>query len=74
MIKPWVIPIKLLLSNINYENNINEMNPKIKKMINNVMIYCLILRLINPKEIIISSIQRGEIHLDVMLIQKLRVC
>ncbi|CAL9097628.1 unnamed protein product [Musa acuminata var. zebrina] len=72
MIKPWVIPIKLLLSNINYENNINE--PWNKKMINNVMIYCLLLRLINPKEIIISSIQRGEIHPDVMLIQKLRAC
>ncbi|CAL9765429.1 unnamed protein product, partial [Musa acuminata subsp. burmannicoides] len=67
-----VIPIKLLLSNINYENNINE--PWNKKMINNVMIYCLLLRLINPKEIVISSIQRGEIHLDVMLIQKLRAC
>ncbi|CAL9132315.1 unnamed protein product [Musa textilis] len=39
-------------------------------MINNVRIYCLLLRLINPREIAISSIQRGEIHLDIMPIWK----
>lgn len=39
-------------------------------MINNIKVYCLLLRLINPKEIAISSIQRGEMHLDVMLLQK----
>nr|YP_009757904.1 Ycf1 [Eurystyles cotyledon]QIM61314.1 Ycf1 [Eurystyles cotyledon] len=36
----------------------------------NIRIYCLLLRLINLKEIFISSIQRGEINLDDMLIQK----
>ena len=39
-------------------------------MINNIKVYCLLLRLINLKEIAISSIQRGEMRLDVMLIQK----
>nr|UKS07239.1 hypothetical chloroplast RF19 [Sparganium angustifolium] len=41
-----------------------------QRMINNIKVYCLLLRLINPKEIAISSIQRGEMHLDVMLLQK----
>nr|YP_010319040.1 hypothetical chloroplast RF19 [Lapiedra martinezii]QWW89997.1 hypothetical chloroplast RF19 [Lapiedra martinezii] len=41
-----------------------------QRMINNIKVYCLLLRLIDPKEIAISSIQRGEMHLDVMLIQK----
>ncbi|CAN6459255.1 unnamed protein product [Victoria cruziana] len=33
-------------------------------------VYCLLLRLMNPNEIAISSIQRGEMGLDVMLINK----
>nr|YP_009467267.1 hypothetical chloroplast RF19 [Ziziphus mauritiana]ARU81135.1 hypothetical chloroplast RF19 [Ziziphus mauritiana] len=41
-----------------------------KKMINNIKVYCLLLRLINPREIFISSIQRGEMSLDILLIQK----
>nr|YP_009092824.1 hypothetical chloroplast RF1 [Bomarea edulis]AIR12656.1 hypothetical chloroplast RF1 [Bomarea edulis] len=44
--------------------------PLNQTMINNIKVYCLLLRLTNPKEISISSIQRGEMHLDVMLIQK----
>nr|YP_009341931.1 hypothetical chloroplast RF1 [Aletris spicata]ALV25484.1 hypothetical chloroplast RF1 [Aletris spicata] len=44
--------------------------PLNQRMINNIKVYCLLLRLINPREIAISSIQRGEMHLDVMLIQK----
>nr|YP_009580911.1 hypothetical chloroplast RF19 [Asteropyrum cavaleriei]QBK48552.1 hypothetical chloroplast RF19 [Asteropyrum cavaleriei] len=43
-------------------------NPFSQKIINNVKVYCLLLRLINPKEIAISSIQRDEMSLDVMLI------
>lgn len=39
-------------------------------MINNIKVYCLLLRLINPKEIAISSIQRGEMSLDILMIQK----
>nr|YP_009559085.1 hypothetical chloroplast RF19 [Corallorhiza cf. striata 'CA']QBA91160.1 hypothetical chloroplast RF19 [Corallorhiza cf. striata 'CA'] len=45
-------------------------DPLNKKIMKNIRVYCLLLRLINPKEIAISSIQRGEINLDEMLIQK----
>nr|YP_009141921.1 hypothetical chloroplast RF1 [Xerophyllum tenax]AIW56475.1 hypothetical chloroplast RF1 [Xerophyllum tenax] len=45
-------------------------DPLNQTMINNIKVYCLLLRLTNPKEIAISSIQRGEMRLDVMLIQK----
>nr|YP_009581585.1 hypothetical chloroplast RF19 [Oxygraphis glacialis]QBK49650.1 hypothetical chloroplast RF19 [Oxygraphis glacialis] len=45
-------------------------NPLNQKIMNNIKIYCLLLRLINPKEIAISSIQRDEMSLDVMLIPK----
>nr|YP_010304636.1 Ycf1 [Hyacinthus orientalis]ULM62724.1 Ycf1 protein [Hyacinthus orientalis]ULM62810.1 Ycf1 protein [Hyacinthus orientalis]ULM62897.1 hypothetical protein Ycf1 [Hyacinthus orientalis] len=45
-------------------------DPLNQRMIDNIKVYCLLLRLIDPKEITISSIQRGEIHLDAMLIQK----
>nr|YP_010387162.1 hypothetical protein RF1 [Crinodendron patagua]UPO67193.1 hypothetical protein RF1 [Crinodendron patagua] len=41
-----------------------------QRIINNIKIYCLLLRLINPKEIVISFIQRGEISLDILMIQK----
>nr|QXO05639.1 hypothetical chloroplast RF1 [Zeuxine affinis] len=41
-----------------------------KNMMKNIRVYCLLLRLINLKKIAISSIQRGEINLDEMLIQK----
>uniref|UniRef100_UPI0030FF3882 hypothetical chloroplast RF1 n=1 Tax=Luronium natans TaxID=55479 RepID=UPI0030FF3882 len=41
-----------------------------KIMTNNIKVYCLLLRLINPKEIAISSIKRGEMSLDVMVTQK----
>nr|YP_010471581.1 hypothetical protein RF1 [Gastrodia peichatieniana]UVG40939.1 hypothetical protein RF1 [Gastrodia peichatieniana] len=41
-----------------------------KRIIKNIKVYCLLLRLMNPKEIYISSIQRSEIKVDDMLIQK----
>nr|WKK48650.1 Ycf1 protein [Rotala rotundifolia] len=41
-----------------------------QRMINNIKVYCLLLRLINPKEIAISSIERGEMSLDILMIQK----
>nr|YP_009265742.1 hypothetical chloroplast RF1 [Maranthes gabunensis]ANJ19972.1 hypothetical chloroplast RF1 [Maranthes gabunensis] len=41
-----------------------------KKIINNIKVYCLLLRLTNPREIIISSIKREEISLDILMIQK----
>nr|YP_010540141.1 Ycf1 [Amorphophallus albus]YP_010540153.1 Ycf1 [Amorphophallus albus]UYF20278.1 Ycf1 [Amorphophallus albus]UYF20281.1 Ycf1 [Amorphophallus albus] len=39
-------------------------------MINNIKIYCLLLRLINIRKMAISSIRRREMRLDVMLIQE----
>nr|YP_009726227.1 hypothetical protein RF1 [Dendrobium pseudotenellum]QHR85670.1 hypothetical protein RF1 [Dendrobium pseudotenellum] len=45
-------------------------DPLNKEIMKNIRIYCLLLRLRNPKEIAISSIQRGEINIDEMLIQK----
>nr|QGQ49195.1 hypothetical chloroplast RF1 [Eria corneri] len=45
-------------------------DPLNKKLMKNIRIYCLLLRLRNLKEIAISSIQRSEINLDEMMIQK----
>nr|ADD30913.1 putative RF1 protein [Berberidopsis corallina] len=45
-------------------------DPLNQRLINNIKVYCLLLRLINPREIAISSIQRREMSLDIMLIQK----
>nr|YP_011031424.1 hypothetical protein RF1 [Warburgia ugandensis]WQT73262.1 hypothetical protein RF1 [Warburgia ugandensis] len=55
---------KYLLFQLRWDDSLNQ------KMINNIKVYCLLLRLINPREIAISSIKRGEMRLDVMLIQK----
>nr|QMJ95948.1 Ycf1 [Xanthoceras sorbifolium] len=41
-----------------------------QRIINNIKTYCLLLRLINPREIAISSIQGGEMCLDILMIQK----
>nr|YP_010690648.1 Ycf1 protein [Cartonema parviflorum]WBU14359.1 Ycf1 protein [Cartonema parviflorum] len=45
-------------------------DPLNQRIFNNIKVYCLLLRLTNPSEIAISSIQRGEIDLGVMPIQK----
>nr|AXR91248.1 hypothetical protein RF1 [Macleaya microcarpa] len=55
---------RYLLFQLRWDNDLNQ------KIINNIKVYCLLLRLNNPKQIAISSIQRGEMSLDVMLIQK----
>nr|QHN54835.1 Ycf1 [Taccarum caudatum] len=55
---------KYLIFQLRWDDSLNQ------RMINNIKVYCLLLRLINLKEIAISSIQRGEMRLDVMLIQK----
>nr|QVV24662.1 hypothetical protein RF1 [Agapanthus praecox] len=55
---------KYLLFQLRWDDTLNQ------RMINNIKVYCLLLRLIDPREIAISSIQRGEMHLDAMLIQK----
>nr|WRW11024.1 Ycf1 protein [Lathraea japonica] len=41
-----------------------------QRMINNIKVYCLLLRLTDPSKITISSIHTREINLDIMLIQK----
>lgn len=41
-----------------------------QRIINNIKVYCLLLRLKNPNKIVISSIQRGEMNLDILMIQK----
>nr|YP_010419852.1 hypothetical protein RF1 [Leucosyke puya]USG53553.1 hypothetical protein RF1 [Leucosyke puya] len=41
-----------------------------QKTINNIKVYCLLLRLINPREVTIASIQGGEMGLDSLMIQK----
>nr|URX55141.1 hypothetical chloroplast RF1 [Coptis chinensis var. brevisepala]URX55226.1 hypothetical chloroplast RF1 [Coptis chinensis var. brevisepala] len=49
---------------LRWEHSFNQ------KIIQNIKVYCLLLRLINPKEVAISSIQRDEMSIDVMLIPK----
>lgn len=41
-----------------------------QKILNNIKVYCLLLRLRNPNEIVISSIQRGEMRLDNLIIEE----
>nr|YP_009573795.1 Ycf1 protein [Menyanthes trifoliata]AZA07268.1 Ycf1 protein [Menyanthes trifoliata] len=53
-----------LLFQLRWDDGLNQ------KMINNIKVYCLLLRLINPRKITISSIQRREMSLDIMMIQK----
>nr|YP_010962777.1 hypothetical protein RF1 [Senna marilandica]WNI02317.1 hypothetical protein RF1 [Senna marilandica] len=52
-----------LLFQLNWRDCLNE------RIMNNIKVYCLLLRLINLKEITIASIQRGELSLDIMKIQ-----
>nr|YP_010129893.1 hypothetical protein Ycf1 [Arisarum simorrhinum]YP_010129905.1 Ycf1 [Arisarum simorrhinum]QKJ80400.1 hypothetical protein Ycf1 [Arisarum simorrhinum]QKJ80412.1 Ycf1 [Arisarum simorrhinum] len=55
---------KYFLFQLRWDDSLNQ------RMINNIKVYCLLLRLTDIREIAISSIQRGEMRLDVMLIQK----
>nr|YP_010468567.1 Ycf1 protein [Parietaria mauritanica]UVF31677.1 Ycf1 protein [Parietaria mauritanica] len=41
-----------------------------QKTMNNIKVYCLLLRLINPKEVTIASIERRELNLDILMIDK----
>nr|YP_009772048.1 Ycf1 [Thermopsis alpina]QIT02916.1 Ycf1 [Thermopsis alpina] len=49
----------------NWKGSLNQ------RIMNNIKVYCLLIRLINLKEIAIASIQRGELSLDIMVIQNL---
>nr|YP_010976649.1 Ycf1 protein [Euploca strigosa]WNX95997.1 Ycf1 protein [Euploca strigosa] len=55
---------RYLLFQLRWDDSLNQ------RMINNIKVYCLLLRLKNPRKITISSIQRREISLDIMLIEK----
>nr|USG57752.1 hypothetical protein RF1 [Primula qiupuensis] len=55
---------RYLLFQLRWEGALNQ------RMINNIKVYCLLLRLINPKKIALFSIQRREMNLDIMLIKK----
>nr|YP_009669375.1 Ycf1 protein [Heteropyxis natalensis]QCW94374.1 Ycf1 protein [Heteropyxis natalensis] len=55
---------RYLCFQLRWDDSLNQ------RMINNIKVYCLLLRLINPREISISSIQRGEMTLDILMIQK----
>nr|YP_010498584.1 hypothetical chloroplast RF1 [Tournefortia montana] len=55
---------RYLLFQLRWGDSLNQ------RMINNIKVYCLLLRLKNPRKITISSIQRREISLDIMLIEK----
>nr|YP_010968749.1 hypothetical chloroplast RF19 [Canna indica]YP_010968833.1 hypothetical chloroplast RF19 [Canna x generalis]AHA12813.1 hypothetical chloroplast RF19 [Canna indica]QJR53290.1 hypothetical chloroplast RF19 [Canna indica]UGY85618.1 hypothetical chloroplast RF19 [Canna indica]WNO19201.1 hypothetical chloroplast RF19 [Canna indica]WNO19285.1 hypothetical chloroplast RF19 [Canna indica] len=55
---------KYFLFQLRWNESLNQ------KIINNIKVYCLLLRLINPRKIILSSIQRKEMYLDVMMSQK----
>nr|YP_009654661.1 Ycf1 [Alternanthera philoxeroides]QCI03951.1 Ycf1 [Alternanthera philoxeroides]QTF87830.1 Ycf1 protein [Alternanthera philoxeroides]WEP25108.1 hypothetical chloroplast RF1 [Alternanthera philoxeroides] len=45
-----------------------------QKLINNIKVYCLILRLINPIEIAFSSIERKEMNMDIIPTKEDFVC
>nr|QFQ46009.1 hypothetical chloroplast RF1 [Pternandra korthalsiana] len=49
---------------LKWNNSLNQ------RITNNIKVYCLLLRLVNPREIAISSIQRGEMSLNILMIQK----
>nr|ARH53598.1 hypothetical chloroplast RF1 [Mangifera indica]UDP55777.1 hypothetical chloroplast RF1 [Mangifera indica]UNZ10882.1 hypothetical chloroplast RF1 [Mangifera indica]WNX93233.1 hypothetical chloroplast RF19 [Mangifera indica] len=49
---------------LRWDNSLNE------KVMNNIKIGCLLLRLINPREIAISYIQREEMRLDILMTEK----
>nr|YP_009382934.1 hypothetical protein RF1 [Adenanthera microsperma]APA32785.1 hypothetical protein RF1 [Adenanthera microsperma] len=54
---------RYLLFQLNWRDCLNE------RIMNNIKVYCLLLRLKNLKEIAIASIQRGELSLDIMKIK-----
>nr|QXO89476.1 Ycf1 [Caesalpinia pulcherrima] len=54
---------RYLLFQLNWCDCLNE------RIMNNIKVYCFLLKLINLKEIAIASIQRGELNLDIMKIK-----
>nr|YP_009369794.1 hypothetical protein Ycf1 [Maackia floribunda]AOP18564.1 hypothetical protein Ycf1 [Maackia floribunda] len=54
---------KYLSFQLNWKGYLNQ------RIMNNIKVYCFLIRLINLKEIATASIQRGELSLDIMVIQ-----
>nr|YP_010468146.1 Ycf1 protein [Tropaeolum majus]UVF30751.1 Ycf1 protein [Tropaeolum majus]UVF31937.1 Ycf1 protein [Tropaeolum majus]UVF36815.1 Ycf1 protein [Tropaeolum majus] len=55
---------KYLRFQLRWEFSLNQ------RILNNIKLYRLLLRLRNPREVALSSIQRGEMRLDILIIQK----
>jgi hypothetical protein len=55
---------RYLLFQLRWDDTLNQ------RMMINIKVYCLLLRLIDPRKITISLIQNREMSLDIMLIQK----
>nr|YP_010170144.1 hypothetical chloroplast RF19 [Euterpe edulis]QRZ59966.1 hypothetical chloroplast RF19 [Euterpe edulis] len=55
---------KYFLFQLRWDDSLN------RSMIDNIKVYCHLIRLINPRKMTISTIQRGEIHLNGMLNHK----
>nr|YP_010169762.1 hypothetical protein RF1 [Vigna subterranea]QRZ59584.1 hypothetical protein RF1 [Vigna subterranea] len=60
--------LQLLVRNF-FNLHLNWKNLLGPKIFNNVKVYCLLIRLTNLRKITIASIQRGELGLDIMMIQ-----
>nr|YP_010512033.1 hypothetical protein Ycf1 [Amburana cearensis]UXL83357.1 hypothetical protein Ycf1 [Amburana cearensis] len=54
---------KYLVFQLNWHDSLNQ------RIMNNIKVYCFLIRLKNLKEIAIASIQREELSLDIMMIQ-----
>nr|YP_010923470.1 putative chloroplast RF19 [Iris lortetii]WJZ51798.1 putative chloroplast RF19 [Iris lortetii] len=52
----------------NFIFQLRWVDPLNQRIMNNIKLYGFLLRLMDPKEIAIYSIERGEMHLDLMLI------
>nr|YP_010986675.1 hypothetical chloroplast RF1 [Linanthus parryae]WOL37722.1 hypothetical chloroplast RF1 [Linanthus parryae] len=55
---------RYFLFQLRWKNAVNQ------RMINNIKIYCFLLRMRNPRKFTISSIQKREMNLDIILIHK----
>src|SRR6266496_1635829 len=60
---------RYLLFQCKWQDNTSD-----ERLMNNQEIYCLLLRLIDPRKIILSSIQTKEMDLDIMMIHHSLTC
>ena len=55
---------KYLCFQLRWDDSLNQ------GILNNIKVYCLLLRMKNPREIAIFAIQRDEMNLDILMLQK----